>query len=111
MTDEFKTARSLARAYRLFSEKYATQWLLGKSADKPASPTPTSKGPGKLNKLQAITGNPECFITKNPEINPGKKKILISHPLQDQPELGEIAIISELIANYEVYLWEGPEKN
>src|ERR1700722_136278 len=121
MTDELKTetehkiSRRDAVDSALFSEKSATQWLLGKSSDKPNLSTPTTKGPGKLRKLQAITGEPDCFITKNPEINQNKKKILISHPLEDDdpgldedgPRLGEIAIISELIENYEVYLWEG----
>src|ERR1700722_14998599 len=117
MTDELKTetehkiSRRDAVDSALFSEKSATQWLLGKSSDKPNLSTPTTKGPGKLRKLQAITGEPDCFITKNPEINQGKKKILIPQWGGDEPPLGKIAIISELIENYEVYLWEGPEKN
>ena len=79
--------------------------------DKPVLSTPSTKGPGKLRKLQAITGDPNSFITRNPETRQEKKKILLCYPLQDTPSLGEISILSELIEHYEVYLWEGPEKN
>lgn len=112
MKGELKRPRAQARKGFISSEKEVTEWLLGETRDKSVPSVSSNRGPGRLRKLQAITGNdPNCFITQNPPVTSAKKKILISHPLHMKAMLGELCVISELIEYYDVYLWQGPETN
>ncbi len=112
MSSETTVPRRDARRDPLYSEEAVTQWLLGKVVHESApSSTPSNKGPNKLNKHNALLrDNADCFINNHPQANTGKKKILISYPFDYELRAGELAVLSELIQYYEVYLWKGPEE-
>ncbi len=112
MTHEATVPRRDAQNDPLYSEETVTQWLLGAAVHESApSSTPSNKGPNKLNKHNALLrDNADCFINNHPQANTGKKKILISYPFDYELRVGELAVLSELIQYYEVYLWKGPEE-
>ena len=107
MTDETKIYRKNLNVLPLYFEKTIPQWL-GVSTNESTPPTFSSKGPSKFNKHDSLLRDgSDCFTIHHPPASARKKKILISYPLDDKPELGEICILSELIENYQVYLWNG----
>lgn len=98
------------------SSAFVDTWLFGEStarAEQPPSHERSSSGPGELQPWVFFEADSACFSVARSAPVRQKPKIVISNAFLQERLLNdvEISLLSGLIKDYDVYLWEGDKTN